>query len=590
MPSQSIKIFLKLFFRQLFDIGYSTGSLFTQVLGVFRTFQRFSASKSFSTRFSDQCLKMFEWAKYIYNYVITFIPMDPLTDFEYFYSYTFAFPLMMLVFIAALASGFAIMFYLMAFGSFLMLGIGIGYIGVNTIKASVLIILSAALIIPGIILRNKFYFQCFSILNYFALFKDKDSEVNEISCMKVISMVHFSYSVISALSVFILIMIPVIRYRYELSFIFAAFSFPVCLFCILVESIILCCWKTNTRKNIAKITIKAISFLMNCFTLLIIPSTEYFVKIMQERYRYNWNCIVSYIGVGLALPITLVYLMVHNRVSDIKEKYNIAKYGFFNYYYIEIIDIIKQVAYALFAAYDIYYGCISLETVWVILIISLLPYRKKSEYSLSLGNSLIMFISNGAMIYSSLNNDAILSNAVSIAFVVLSCMPAVASLYIYFIYDFEMEPEKSSENELDEINNSQNQFEESELERKDENNNEINNSQNQFEESELEKKDDNEIEIIISSPNQCEESELDGKIEDDIVTNDSNNLCEESELDRKIENPPMTNAQLALSEPQMIIVNDTITNNMANCIKAITPIAFFLYGLSISLFSQDIKM
>lgn len=80
-----------------------------------------------------------------------------------------------------------------------------------------------------------------------------------------------------------------------------------------------------------------------------------------------------------------------------------------------------------------------LEVIWVILIVSLRPFQNKSDYSLSLGNSLIMFISNGAMLYSSLNDDVIISFGVSIVFVILACIPAIASLFIYFVYDFATE-------------------------------------------------------------------------------------------------------------------------------------------------------
>ena len=324
---------------------------------------------------------------------------------------------------------------------------------------------------------------------------------------------------------------------------------------------------------------KAISFSMNCFTLLIIPSTEFFVKIMQDNYRNNWNCIVSYIGDGLILPIILIYLMVLNKVSDIKEKYNIAKYGFFNYYYIEIIDIIKQVVYALFAAYDVYYGCILLEIFWVILIISLLPYKKKSEYSLSLGNSLIMFISNGAMIYSSLKNNAVFSNAVSIVFVIISCIPAVASLYVYFIYDFEVEVK--TENESDELNEVKTENESDEL-------NEINKSQNQLEQSEIFSANDN-------SQNQLSLKDNDDNSINQQKDNDDNSINQQIENDDNSKNDKLQKINKAFEDmlginDNMIVGNDSMIDNIANSIKAITPIAFFFYGLSVSLFSKSNRL
>ena len=151
-------LFQRSFFSQLFDIGSSAGSLFNEVLGIFRTFQRFSAAQSFSTRYSDQCRKMFEWAKNIYGSLMSFIEMDPLTDFEFFYIYTFAFPLMMLVFISAILSNYNIILYFFVYGLFLMLGIGIGYIGVNTAIAVSLIIISTIMLIIGIVFRRRIFF------------------------------------------------------------------------------------------------------------------------------------------------------------------------------------------------------------------------------------------------------------------------------------------------------------------------------------------------------------------------------------------------------------------------------------------------
>lgn len=67
-----------------------------------------------------------------------------------------------------------------------------------------------------------------------------------------------------------------------------------------------------------------------------------------------------------------------------------------------------------------------------------------------------MFISNGAMIYSSHKNNAVFSNAVSIAFIIIACIPEVASLYVY---NFEVEIKTENESdELNEIHKSQNQL------------------------------------------------------------------------------------------------------------------------------------
>lgn len=40
----------------------------------------------------------------------------------------------------------------------------------------------------------------------------------------------------------------------------------------------------------------------------------------------------------------------------------------------------------------------------------------------------------------------------------------------------------------------------------------------------------------------------------------------------------------------MIVGNDSMIDNIANSIKAITPIAFLFYGLSVSLFSKSNRL
>lgn len=589
MASISKKEFLKLFFSQLFDIGYSTGSLFSEILGVFRTFQRFSASQSFSTRFSDQCLKMFEWAKNIYNQILSSIPMDPLTDFELFYTYTFAFPLMMLIFISTMSSGITIFYYAILFGLFLAFGVGIGYFGEDLVKAIAITVVFGILIILGFIFRKKKDFlACFLIFEYFILFKNNKKEIKINCCIFGCHMIHvvrFTFSVVTSFCMFSLLIIPILEYRTQLMyFIMIVFSI-IFVLCGIIEGIVQCCWKTNRKKNFDKVTVKSISFLTNCFTLLIIPSTDYYVKLMQDSYKHFWNCTVSYIGVGLILPITLIYLMILNEVPDITDKYNNAKYGFFNYYYIEIIDVTKQVVYALLSAYDVYYGCILLEFVWVMLILVLLPYKKRSEYCLTLGNSLIMFISNGAMIYSSLKNNVMFSNAVSIGFVVIACIPAVASLYVYFIYDFETDIEINNESEeLDEFHESENQLEQSEKL------SENIDQPNSLEQIEKENDQSNSLEQIENKSNQLELIEKDGQSNSlEQIENENKNENQQNLPEWYIRYNNALNNLFSVDANAKIGNNNTI-DNIANSIKAITPIAFFFYGISISMFAKKTKL
>ncbi|KAK8846994.1 hypothetical protein M9Y10_019568 [Tritrichomonas musculus] len=57
--SYSSKDFNRAFFKELLGIGTNAGSLIIEAISIFKTFQRMSATKTFSVHFSKDCYKMF---------------------------------------------------------------------------------------------------------------------------------------------------------------------------------------------------------------------------------------------------------------------------------------------------------------------------------------------------------------------------------------------------------------------------------------------------------------------------------------------------------------------------------------------------
>ena len=129
---------------------------------------------------------------------------------------------------------------------------------------------------------------------------------------------------------------------------------------------------------------------------------------------------------------------------DFEDKYRTAKFCNFNYYYLfELIDIVCQFVYAIFVAKDMIEVCLAVEIFWFVILIAFRPYNGKSDHSLSAGNALVLIISNSALLYYKKHESLNISLAVSIIFVVLACLPAIISLYLFFIFDFELNPENN---------------------------------------------------------------------------------------------------------------------------------------------------
>lgn len=131
-------------------------------------------------------------------------------------------------------------------------------------------------------------------------------------------------------------------------------------------------------------------------------------------------------------------MLIFGQYSEVCDKYKKKEKSKINLYcYIELVDIIKQVIYAIVSAYDLLWGCIGVEAAWVLLLIITRPYCQVSEYANALGSSLVLFIGNGATLYAEYHETQYFSFKVAVGFVILASTPAIISAYLYFIFDFD---------------------------------------------------------------------------------------------------------------------------------------------------------
>lgn len=429
--------FIKLFLKQFLDIGKSTGSLFDEIIGLFRTFQKLTAPKKITTKFSRECLSILRWATDIFYIITNSIRTDPLSDFELFQIYTYVLPLTILTFISVIIAPDMPIIYYFVYGCFIMLGAGFGMIGINKSGAIGCCVTAAILIIISIINKVKG-------VNVFRFFKcckkcckETNSDSEEDGSIKYNLLIH---AVFMACLVFSATIYPIVAPRNKVQLIMICVIIIICVFMFCLYGI------TNgfLPQLMKKVVLKSVSFIIGLFPLLIIPSTERFFMIIQSNYEGQWTIIASYAAIALLLPISITLLMIIKGTQDIRKKYIGG-----GYCYIEFVDIIRQVSYAICASYDILWGCAGLEAAWIILIIIVRPYTNKSEYSLTIGNSVVLLITNGSLIYSSYVPTKLFGYTVTIIFIVIACIPAILSIYLFFALDFSVNEDKFDEYEYE---------------------------------------------------------------------------------------------------------------------------------------------
>lgn len=468
--------FLLIFFNQLFDIGNSAGSLIVESINLFRIFQKLSATKTFTAKFSTSCLKMFQWAiDFLHIIADSLFKMRPFTEFESFSIYNYIIPMVIITYITLIGQSERVLAstYIWTYACIAGIGIGIGSIGFyqNTLLLTVLLPAVIVLIVTIICInchlksvdkREK------AILDSYSDEEKRIRTTRELIERKKDHWKHEEYfrsftgtkSLFVTCNTLILLIIPYTLYRFKLQIFIGVVSAIVIIVSFIFENIFE-----------AAVFIKLTNFFINCISLLIIPQTEKFVEVMQSEYKNKWQLILGYIANSLLIPIIITVLMIISQYEGLTDKYrtkedknneeqeeNNDKFRLdldseneskkFNLYtLIELVDIVRQIVFAVVSAYDIIWACIGIEIAWFILIVSVRPYENISEHFISAGSSLIVFVTNIAILISNSKNKSVFNFTITVLIIVFACIPPVLSIIIYFIVDFEKEFEDFDESE-----------------------------------------------------------------------------------------------------------------------------------------------
>lgn len=425
-----------LFIKEIFDIGNSSGSLLFEALGLFKTFQKISSTKTFSAHFSNECYEMFSWALNIIEIIKRAFYFRPLSDYEIFYIYNLVIPMAIMTYIITMRCTYDVIFYIIIHGFFLMVGAGFGYIGFQ--KSIVIGLLVTALVIVVIFVVSYFFFEDFflKISTLIIYFFEEEGEMSESNW------IIFSFPFSIAVLVASILLTPIFKKSSQLTKIYSIVMIVIILLVLIIETVIILLRKFFAKSE-SDYRFKALSLGLTCFQLLIVPATKYFMVVISDVYKYDWRCFCAYIVFSIILPISLTVVLILAKVQIMIHKYKNHWYAF-----AEVVEIVRQVIYAILAALDIPWACIGIEIAWIILVFAFRPYIQVSEYVIQCGNSLVIIAETAVCLAADHNGTEFLTFNVSIALVVVACIPAILALYIFFIFDFGYKPEDKTNNEL----------------------------------------------------------------------------------------------------------------------------------------------
>lgn len=434
--------FVRSFTEQLFDISDSAGSLLNEGINVLRTFQRISAPKQFAIMFSHECVSLFKWVTNLIELLFSLFDTKPLTDFDFYTLYSLVFPISILFFISVKLKKIA---YIIAYGISIGLGALASAIGTSYIFSFIPII--AFICYCGASLPiMQFLKRCCKSKVYDESIEDEEQEISGQYKF------HFTYSFFATSAIFCLLLIPVAQERYTVSMLLIIFI-PILLSVVFFIELVNCiCFHSSFNSSI-KYEAKMILFLNNILTLLIVPSTEKLISIVtvDSFYRKKWACYFTYFIINMLIPITNSIILVRGEHSSAIEKYRYTKSNCL--YYLNVIDILRQIVYAFFASFDVVWGCLSVEIIWVLITIIFHPYCQVSNYFCTFLNSALIIVGNTATIISTNKTIGPLSFTKTIICFVMVCIPAIISMYIYFIFDFKTY-DIQSDIEMDDITES----------------------------------------------------------------------------------------------------------------------------------------
>lgn len=392
------------YFRDVFYVGKSAQSLISDVIDVIRTFQKMSAPNTFYFHISKDFHEMFIWASDIIEIICNLCGNPNFSELEKFFAFTFAFPLSICTFISAML--LSSRFYI----HFLMVGIALAFpIGIFSITKFQEASMGIGLIIGSIVLL---------VITIVLVCKFGNFNVDE----------EFNYFIVSFLSAFTILTFLLIPCLYDKKFLAVIFCILIValLFAILIVEII-----SKFCNSDNSFGYKAIGLAINIYSLTVIPSTKSFFILLGDPNFLKWNIVCAYVLISIVLPIVFTLTMIFTEHPDLQ-----FRYKDFGYFFFELFDQLKQIAYIFCAEFDKYWGCISLEIIWVISIFIFRPYSAISEYVMESSTSLFLMISNGLLFKVGDNKNKIFGVSTQVAFFLMGIIPAIVSFFCYFIFDF----------------------------------------------------------------------------------------------------------------------------------------------------------
>lgn len=451
--------FVSLFFGQLFDIGGSAGSIFIEAINLFRIFQRLSATKSFTAKFSDSCLKMFQWAKDILQIIVDkLFRVIPFSDFELFSMYNYVFPIVILTYITMVDVSVYVqtftyfIFYFIVF----MIGAGFGFFGINNAYAIGMV---AGFIGFGIIFVGITICCCKKKQKEektYKMVKKMREETDEIDpydrCLFGNKLIDFVSTRATFISVIIL---TVLMFQFTMNRFKLQIAVEILSLISVIASIIIEFLFNECIILITELHIKLVNFLSNFLSLLTVPQAEAFITILQDKRYKKWNVIVGYVVNSLIIPLLVNILMLISYSKTVRTKYanrNSDEFEFNSLVIIELIDTLRKIAFALVSALDIVWACFGIELAWLILVCVTRPYKNISDYFISVGESIIVLFTNIAVLISNYTDKKVFNFTITLLIVIFACFPAVLALIFYFIFDFETQIDDDSSDEGDEDN------------------------------------------------------------------------------------------------------------------------------------------
>lgn len=199
--------FFLLFIKQLFEISNSAGSLIGEAINLFRLFQRLSATKRFSAKFSTESLSWFKWVTDYVDIITSRFAFKPFTNLEYFLIESISIPLFLFTFIPALLDGSN--FENKIFLTILTIPIGFG-LGMFDLE-------NQEFVIGGVMIGTSILaFLIFLAIHYCIYHNFKKFDLRggaSSSDFEVHDDFQFSYALLNALTIFLFSLIPTLISR-----------------------------------------------------------------------------------------------------------------------------------------------------------------------------------------------------------------------------------------------------------------------------------------------------------------------------------------------------------------------------------------